>query len=98
MKRPPEIKINLFQLNVLLNDKQKDFFDTVLAGNVFCANCGGTCKNGITVKEIFLTNLNDIHVEGTCNTCNGKVARMIEFGENKEFYDKAMDFRKSISN
>ena len=35
MKRPPEIKINQFQMGILLNDKQKDFFNAVIAGNVF---------------------------------------------------------------
>ena len=98
MKRPPEIRINQFQLSVLLNDEQKNFLDVVIAGNVFCAHCGGLCKNGITVEEIFLTDLNDIHITGTCNICNGEVARLIEFGEDQEFFDKAMDFRKSITN
>ena len=98
MKRPPEIKINQFQLAVLLNDEQKKFFDTVIADNVFCSQCGGTCTKGINISEIFLTDLNDIMVNGTCNTCKGKVARIMEFGEDKEFYDKAMDFRNSIKN
>jgi hypothetical protein len=53
-------------------------------------------KEGITINEIFLTDLNDILVKGTCNSCNGKVARMMEFGEDKEFYNKAMDFRKFV--
>lgn len=98
MKRPPEIRINQFQLAVLLNDDQKAFLDVVKAGNVFCAHCSDICENGITIKEIFLTDLNDIHVTGTCNTCNGEVARLIEFGEDQEFYNRAMDFRKSIRN
>lgn len=98
MKLPPEIRINQFQLAVLLNDEQKDLLDAVIAGNVFCAHCGGLCKSGITIEEVFLTDLNDIHVTGTCNTCKGKVARLIEFGEDQKFYNKAMDFRKSIQN
>lgn len=98
MKLPPEIRINQFQLAVLLNDDQKDFLDAVIAGNVFCAHCGDVCNSGITIEEVFLTDLNDIHVKGTCNACNGKVARLIEFGEDQEFYNKAMDFRKSIQN
>jgi|AntRauTorckE6833_2_1112554.scaffolds.fasta_scaffold00298_8 hypothetical protein len=96
MKRPPEIKINQFQLAVLLNGEQKKFFEMVIAENVFCSHCGGICKKGMTINEMFLTDLNDILVKGTCNICKGKVARTMEFGEEKEFYDKAIDFRNSI--
>ena len=98
MKRPPKIKINQFQLAVLLNDEQKKFFDMVIADNVFCSQCRGLAKEGITINEMFLTDLNDILVKGTCNTCKGKVARTMEFGEDKDFYNKAMDFRNSIRN
>lgn len=96
MKRPPEIQINQFQLALLLNDEQKKFFKMVVANNVFCSQCGGVAKDGISVNEMFLTNLNDILVKGTCNACKGKVARMMEFGEDEEFYNKAMNFRNSI--
>lgn len=96
MKRPPELQINRFQLDLLLNNEQKEFFEMVVAENVFCGQCGGVAKDGISVSEMFLTDLNDILVKGTCNTCNGKVARMMEFGEDEEFYNKAMNFRNSI--
>ncbi len=96
MKQPPEIPINQFQLTILLNDEQKDFYSYVLAENVFCSKCAGSAIKGIDVKEIFLTNLNDVLVHGTCNECNGKVARIFEFGEDKAFYEKANRFRKSI--
>ncbi|MFW5708144.1 MAG: hypothetical protein ACOC12_09500 [Bacteroidota bacterium] len=98
MQRPPKIKLNQFQLAILLNDEQKKFYDYVMADNVFCVHCKGTCKKGITVEDIFLDSLNDIYVRGTCNTCNGKVGRTMEFGEDKEFYNKAMNFRESIQN
>jgi hypothetical protein len=98
MKRPPEIKINQFQLALLLNDEQKEFFDMVIADNVFCSQCGGSAKEGININEMFLTDLNDILVKGTCKTCKGNVARMMEFGEEKDFYNQAMDFRNSIRN
>jgi hypothetical protein len=77
MKRPKEIKINRFQLNVLLNDEQKEGFDYILNQNVYCGNCGGVCKQGIEIKEIFLDSLNDIRIEGICKECKGKVARGI---------------------
>ena len=91
-----DIQINIFQLNLLLEKDQKEFYDQVIANNVFCANCGGQCPKGITVTEILLNSRNDILVNGTCNECSGKVARYIEFGEDEAFYKKAMNFRKSM--
>lgn len=98
MKRPPEIPINQFQLAILLNEEEKQVYKSILAEGVLCRHCGGIAQIGIVVQEIFLNDLNDILVRGYCKQCNGKVARILEFGENKEFYDKAMKFRKAISN
>lgn len=97
MKRPPEIQINQFQLARLLDEEQMGFYKEVLADNVFCAHCGEVASKGIVVHEIFLTDLNDIMVRGTCKVCNGKVARILEFGEDNTFHEKAMKFRKDIS-
>lgn len=96
MNNLSELKLNKFQLNVLLNDEQKETYDYIVRQNVFCGNCGGICSKGITIKEIILDSLNDIHIRGVCNVCNGKVTRLLQFGENKEFYTKANEFRKSI--
>ena len=97
MKRPPEIQINQFQLAILLDNSQKEFYNYVLADNVFCGHCGGVAGKGIIVDEIYLTSLNDVMVRGICRVCNGKVARCLEFGEDKAFYNRATDFRKSIN-
>ena len=93
-----EIPINQFQLAILINDKQKHIYKFMLDEGVYCTSCGDMASKGIVVQEIYLTNLNDILVRGTCNVCNGKVARVIEFGEDKEFYEKATNFRKTIAN
>ena len=95
MNRSPEMLINRFQLALLLNNAQKHFYNEVLANNVFCSHCGEIAKKGIVVEEIYLTRLNDIMVRGTCKVCNGKVARIIEFGEDKNFCEKANNFRNS---
>lgn len=97
MNKQTEIKINRFQLNVLLNNEQKEGFDYLLNQGVFCSTCGGTCEKGIEIKEIYLNSLNDIMVKGSCKVCNGKVTRIMEFGEDKVFFDKANDFRRSIN-
>lgn len=97
MNRLSEISINPFQLVILLNDKEKVVYKDILDKGVVCVHCGGLATHGIYVANTYLTNLNDIKVRGKCNVCNGNVARIIEFGEDKVFYDKAMIFRKSIS-
>lgn len=98
MSRLSEIKINQFQLAILLNDEQKRGFQFLLDEGVYCSQCSAITKKGIDVQEIYLTKLNDILVRGTCKVCNGKVARVMEFGEDKAFYEKACDFRKIIRN
>ena len=65
--------------------------------NVFCMTCSSVCEEGIKIDSIFLNELNDILVKGTCNKCGNNVARTLEFGENKEFNNKANKLRKSIS-
>ena len=95
MGRPPEIQINRFQLALLLDNSQRGVYDEVLANNVFCSHCGGIAQKGIVAEDIYLTRLNDIMVRGTCKACNGKVARILEFGEDKTFYEKANNFRSS---
>lgn len=96
MKRLPELKINLFQLAVLLNEEERYFYNLVLENNVYCTRCNGPAANGVKVREKYLTCLNDIRIRGTCRTCNGEVGRLFEFGENKEFQQKALRFRESI--
>lgn len=96
MNRPSEISINQFQLAILLNDEEKAVYKDILTKGVVCVHCGGLATHGIHVENIYLTQLNDIKIGGKCNVCNGKVARIIEFAENIEFYDKVMKFRKSI--
>ena len=96
MKRQPQIKINQFQLAILLNDKEKQNYRYLIEEGVFCIRCLDTAICGIVVEEIFLNDLNDIYVRGTCTICNGKVGRIMEFGEDKAFYERANIFRKAI--
>lgn len=91
-----EQEINSFQLNILLNERQKEIYKMVTDTNVFCMTCGGVCEEGIKIDSIFLNELNDILVKGTCNKCGGNVARTLEFGEDEEFFIKANKLRKSI--
>lgn len=97
MENQPEIKLNAFQINVLLNDEEKETLEFMLDNNnVFCSTCLSSCKKGVDNKEYILDSRNDIMIEGNCKVCNGNVCRIIEFGENPDFNKKANDFRKSV--
>lgn len=96
MDRPEEIPINIFQLNILLDKKEKEVLENITNSNVYCVKCKKMCVKGIEIKEMYLTSLNDIKICGICNKCKNKVTRILEFGENKKFFDKANKFRKSI--
>lgn len=95
MKRLKEIKLNDFQLNVLLGDEEKNGYNMLL-NNVFCSGCGDICREGIVKTDVTLDSRNDIVARGNCKVCGHAVARVMEFGQDKSFFEKAMNFRKSI--
>ncbi len=77
MGKLPEIKINSFQLAVLLDEAKKLFYRFVIENHVFCAQCGEIAHEGIEVTEVYLTALNDVRVRGRCRKCNGEVIRRL---------------------
>ncbi|TYB32768.1 MAG: hypothetical protein FXF49_09835 [Flexistipes sinusarabici] len=91
-----DLEINLFQLNGLFTEDQKRGFRFILQKGVFCTTCKGPCEKEIQIEKTYITPMNDILVKGTCKVCGGKVARVIEFGEDKTFSEKADKFRKNI--
>lgn len=96
MNRQSEIQISWFQLVLLLDEERMQAYNYLLEKGVICMHCGGIAEKGIIVEKIYLTSLNDIMVKGKCNVCNGYVARIMEFGEDEEFFNKANEFRKAI--
>lgn len=96
MRRRPEIQINRFQLGVLLTELDKKFFDCIVSYNIYCSHCRGLAVKGIFVDEIFLTNQNDIKINGRCKICSTEVSRLFTFGHEEEFTEKANMIRRSI--
>lgn len=96
MKVKQHIEINLFQLAVLFNADEKHFYNFVIDNSVYCLQCRGIAREGIEVEEIYLTERNDIRVQGRCRICKGTVGRLFAFGDNKEFDEKACRLRESI--
>lgn len=97
MKEKQNIGINLFQLAVFLDVDEKHFYNFVINNSVYCFQCRGIASKGIEVEEIYLTERNDIRVQGRCRICKGTVGRLFAFGDKKEFDEKACRLRESIS-
>lgn len=94
MKVRKTIKINDFQLPILLNQEELKGF-RILQNNSFCSTCMGESPLS-NIQAILLNDLNDIEVQGTCPVCGGKMARYMEFGEDQDFSNRADLFRKQI--
>ena len=98
MKKLKELKLNLFQLNALLSEQEKEGFEFLLNEGVYCNRCNDVCRDGVINYSVKLNWLNDIVVDGECAKCGHKVCRVMEFGEDKTFFAKAVEFRESIQN
>ena len=93
-----EMLITLFDVKTLMGNKFQ-IFESITSNNIFCANC--TKDKGVVgmnIREIYLSNLNDVIARGTCKECGGKVARVMETGDDPDFYERAMIFRKAKKN
>ncbi len=98
MGKLKELPLDWVQLNNLLSQKEKDAYEFLLKKGVYCTRCDSICRGGIDVVSVSLNWLNDIEVKGRCKSCGHKVTRIMEFGENQEFFIKAMEFRSSVGN
>ncbi|WP_428744942.1 hypothetical protein, partial [Tenacibaculum sp.] len=74
-----DMRLNQIQLDFLFDENQKSGYEYLLENGVYCNTCKTTCSKGIQVKEIYLNHLNDIVVHGTCNVCESKVIRTMEY-------------------
>ncbi|TLX72560.1 hypothetical protein E9993_17135 [Labilibacter sediminis] len=92
-----DIEINKFQLNGLLNHHEKQGFKYLLENGVFCATCNDYCKYSVSNYKLYLDRFNDIKVSGNCSLCNGKVEKVMEFGDNESFFRKAVQFRNKMA-
>lgn len=78
-----EIKIDLEDVQLIMGI-EFPFFEKILS-NVYCGNCyQDSSTTTIVDYEIFLNDLNDLLLKGTCKRCGGPVARYIETGESKD--------------
>ena len=91
-----EIKLNPFQLNVLLNEEDKEEYKYIVEEEIFCMKCEDHCTEGVEIKEHFLNSMNDLLLKGNCKKCGTPFNHFIDFGEDPDFFKRAVAFRKSI--
>lgn len=63
MKRE-EIKLNEFQLSVLLSDEEKNDYRYLLNNGVYCNGCQSICQKGVEIKSVKLNFLNRKKIPG----------------------------------
>lgn len=95
MKRKPEIEISEEDVEILLDNEYRHFKD-ITRSQVHCAKCSEGYTVGIVNYRIFLNKLNDIVLRGSCSNCGHPVNRYLEFGEDKEFSERADLLRTAI--
>ncbi len=98
MTNKSEIELTVIQVESLLDEELKKNLHYILKNGVYCATCQKICEEGVSVEKVSLNNLNDIKIQGKCNACNGKVTRIVEFGEDNNFYILANEFKQAIVN
>lgn len=91
-----EIYLNQFQLNILLNEEEKEAYRYIVQEGTYCVHCKDVCIEGVEVRENILNDMNDILIKGVCKKCGGHVSRFIEYGEFEDFVKRANLFRKAI--
>jgi hypothetical protein len=96
MNKQKNIQINPFQLNRLLDENEKEDFQFLLDHGVFCNQCELICENGVEDYTTHLDAHNDIVLRGKCAVCGGKVSRIMEFGEDETFFEKAYNFKEEL--
>ncbi len=81
-----------------MNDEEAQDFKLLINEGVYCGQCNDICRKGVSDYTITLDTRNDIVIRGACKVCGASVCRVMEFGESRMFFEKAIEFRKSIQN
>lgn len=62
------------------------FFKTKIIPNCYCSQCPNSAYTSTIVDyDIFINDLYDIVLQGSCATCGGKIGRYLETGEEASF-------------
>ena len=83
-EREVEIRITEEDLKFIVRDEFDQIVD-LARNNSFCSKCYGKNKIEMIDYSLVLNDLNDVIFQGKCKSCNGKIARYIEIGEQVKF-------------
>lgn len=85
MRKEREISITEEDLKFIVEDEFDDIVDLART-NSFCSRC---FRKKVEVEmidyELFLNDLNDVIFQGKCKSCEGRIARYVEIGEQEKF-------------
>ncbi len=91
-----EKKITAEQLKFIYSDDY-DFFVNKILSNCFCPKCPNSEYSSTIVDyEIFLNDLNDIILKGSCAKCQGPIGRYLETGEVLEYLPRIKNVLKAL--
>lgn len=88
MSNKKQIKISKEDLRNIYGDGFQSFKEKIIP-NCWCGKCNPSFPSTIINYKIFLNDLNDIILEGSCAKCKSSVNRYLETGE-VEKYQKAI--------
>lgn len=90
-----EIKITPEDIKTIYG-KDYSLFEEKIIPNCYCGNCEDSYSSTIISYEIFLNDLNDITLRGSCRRCNGPVNRYLETGEAEKYQESITEVRKRL--
>ena len=97
MREEIEIQITEDELKFIVEDEFDQIVD-LARNNSFCSRCHGKNKVEMIDYELMLNDLNDVVFQGKCKSCNGKIARYVEIGEQMKFRMRTEIIKESKTN
>ncbi len=84
MRSKIEILISEEDLKFIVVDEY-DKIVNLAKYNSFCSKCYGKKTVEMIDYKLTINELNDVIFQGKCKSCQGKIARYVEIGENPKF-------------
>ena len=97
MREEIEIQITEDELKFIVEDEFAQIVN-LARNNSFCSICHGKNKVEMIDYKLKLNNLNDVIFQGKCKSCNGRIVRYVEIGEQIKFRMRIEIIKESKSN
>ena len=97
MRKETEISISEEDLKFIVEDEFEQIVN-LAKYNSYCSRCYGKHKIEMIDHSLILNRLNDVIFQGKCKSCNGRIARYVETGEQEKFWMRAEIIKESKVN